>query len=197
MKRAAIYIMILFCGAAALPVCPAFAKDGTNPSFMAIYLPQGSSPLERNTRIVEFAEQSINGVFSRKGFRVLDRAVIESVYKKLPKAGKSDGDLAKLAAQSKADVLLIYDVQAEKYELSGAKPYDNLRINVSLRAVSSATADNIAQKNCDDIGKIPKSSGNYQDNAGAAKVADGTGKCVAGKLVDEVMVAYINRGFSF
>jgi hypothetical protein len=195
MKRLVIGMVMVLGGVAVLWVCTAAGKDKSNPTFMAIYRPQSPSSLDRDARMVAFAEQSINGVFVRRGFRVLDRAVIESTYKKLPKSEQPDQDLAELAAQSKADMLLIYDVKAEKTELPPPKPYDNLQINISLRAVSPATADLIAQDNSRGLQPILKTSANYQDDISAAKKADEVGKSVADKLVDDVFVVYVNRGY--
>lgn len=167
-----------------------------NYRFMAIYMPETKSSMHRRSRVVSTTEQAINGVFARKGFVVLDRMFIDDVYNKIEQAGRIDvdmDDLSALVLKYKADLLLVYDVHAAKKVGGQSKYFGGVLVEISLRAVASATADLISQKSGDLYVKTMKSmGGDYYDNMQAAKAADKLGKGVAEAVIKDAL-AYFER----
>lgn len=166
-----------------------------NPRFMALYLPETRVSAYRGSRVVRSAEQAINGVFARKGFVVLDRTFIDNVYDEIEQAGRIDVDLddiSKLALKYRADLLLVYDVQAARKTGGQSKYFGGVLVDMSLRAVAPATADLIAQKRGDQYARTAKGSGDYYEDMQASKVADSLGKAISESLIEDTL-AYFER----
>lgn len=164
-----------------------------NPRFMAVYIPETRSSMNRSSRVVKAAEQAINGVFARKGFVVLDRMFVDNVYDEIEQAGRIDvdmDDLSALALKYKADLLLVYDVHAATKQGGRSRYFGGIMVEIALRAVSPATADLIAQKSGDLYVKIMNATGNYYENMQAAKAADALGKAIAKALVGDTLAYY-------
>ena len=170
-----------------------------NPRFMAIYVPETRSSAYRNSRVVKAAEQAINGVFAREGFVVLDRMFVDNIYNEIEQAGRIDvdmDDLAALALQYRADLLLVYDVQAAAKTGGQSKYFGGVLVEMSLRAVAPATADLIAQKRGDLYARTAKGAGGYYEDMQASKASDALGKAVAKALIGDA-VAYFDRAKSY
>ncbi|MEA3280555.1 MAG: hypothetical protein U9Q38_08155 [Thermodesulfobacteriota bacterium] len=166
-----------------------------NPRFMALYLPETGTSMHRNSRVVQAAEQAINGVFARKGFVVLDKSFIADVYNRIEQSGPVHTDmhgLSTLARKYNADLLLLYDVHTAKKTGGQSRYFGGIIVEVALRAVAPATADLIAQKSGDLYIKTMKFEGNYYDNMQAAKAADTVGKAVSEALIEDTL-AYFER----
>ncbi len=175
-----------------------------NPRFMAIYVPETKSSMNRTSRVVKAAEQSINGVFARKGFVVLDRMFVNNIYDEIEQAGRIDidmDDLSALALKYRADLLLVYDVHAAKKVGGKSKYFGGIIVEISVRAVAPATADLIAQKRGDLHVKTKRNiTGSYYDNMEASKASDALGKGVAKALISDVEGDYdraVSRGNRF
>jgi len=166
-----------------------------NPRFMAVYIPETGSSAYRNSRVVSAAEHAITGVFARKGFVVLDRMFTDNVYNQIERGGRIDvgmRDLSGLVRKYQADLLLVYDVHAAKRVGGGSRYFGGVLVELSLRAVASATSDLIAQKSGDIYVKTIKDAGQYYDDMQASNAADKLGKAVADALIEDTL-AYFER----
>ena len=166
-----------------------------NPRFMAVYIPETGSSAYRNSRVVSAAEHAITGAFARKGFVVLDRTFTDNVYNQIERGGRIDvgvRDLSSLVRKYQADLLLVYDVHAAKRVGGGSRYFGGVLVELSLRAVASATADLIAQKSGDIYVKTIKDAGQYYDDMQASNSADKLGKAVAEALIGDTL-AYFER----
>ena len=166
-----------------------------NPRFMAVYIPETGSSAYRNSRVVSAAEHAITGAFARKGFVVLDRTFTDNVYNQIERGGRIDvgvRDLSSLVRKYQADLLLVYDVHAAKRVGGGSRYFGGVLVELSLRAVASATADLIAQKSGDIYVKTIKDAGQYYDDMHASNAADKLGKAVADALIGDTL-AYFER----
>lgn len=166
-----------------------------NPRFMVIYLPETGCSAYRNSRVVSAAEHAINGVFARKGFIVLDRMFIDNFYNQIEQGGLIDvgtSDLSHLARMYQADLLLLYNVHAAERAGGESRYFGGVLVELSLRAVASATADLIAQKSGDIYVKTIKNAGQYYNDMQASNAADKLGKAVAEALIEDTL-AYFER----
>ncbi len=166
-----------------------------NPRFMAVYIPETGSSAYRNSRVVSAAEHAIAGAFARKGFVVLDRTFTDNVYNQIERGGRIDvgvRDLSSLVRKYQADLLLVYDVHAAKRVGGGSRYFGGVLVELSLRAVASATSDLIAQKSGDIYVKTIKDAGQYYDDMHASNAADKLGKAVADALIGDTL-AYFER----
>ncbi|MDQ7032332.1 MAG: flagellar assembly protein T N-terminal domain-containing protein [Desulfonauticus sp.] len=166
-----------------------------NPRFMTIYLPRTRSSAYRHSRAVIAAEQAIQGVFTRKGFVVLDQMFVNNIYNEIEQAGRIDidmSDLSALALKYRADLLLVYDVHVGVKQGGRSRYFGGVIVEVDLRAIAPATGDVIAQKHGDLYVRTQRIAGNYYEDMMAAKAADKVGKAVAKALIGDV-VAYFER----
>ena len=166
-----------------------------NPRFMALYIPETGSSAYRRSRVVRAAERAVTGVFVRKGFVVLDSIFADTVYGQIERGGRIAGamdHLSTLARKHQADLLLVYDVHATTEAGGGNRYFGGLLVELSLRAVASATADLIAQKSGDIYIKTIRNAGQYYDNMQASNAADRLGKAVAEALIGDTL-AYFQR----
>jgi hypothetical protein len=156
-----------------------------NPRFMAIHLPATKTSLPPDSPLTLAARQAICGVFARKGFIVLDRAMHDKVYASISRAGQRTAGIDHLATQAQkgsAELLLLYDARAiEKTEADDA---NRVTVEISLCAVAAATAELIDEKKS----VLNSASAGYDETQAGAMLGERT----AEELLDGTL-AYFQR----
>ncbi len=164
-------------------------KFAGNPRFIAVYLPETETTLSRKSPAVVAADKGITDVFLAKGCVILDPKVTAEVYKRVERAGRLHvdmDDLAKMALDYQADLLVVYDVKADKAQTDS--PYfTGLNIDVSLRVVSPSTGDILAQKGARSFAPMLKAGGAAYENEETAKAVAETAAKASGELMGQVL----------
>jgi len=121
-----------------------------NRRFITVYVPGRRVSLHGSCRAVVAAEQAVNEAFIRKGFLVLDKALVRDVKRKIGRSGRASLSLdaiSALALKKTADLLLVLDVGSVKRTELTNEYFAEVSFDVSLQVVASATAEIIASRN--------------------------------------------------
>ncbi|MBI5844977.1 MAG: hypothetical protein HZB23_09945 [Deltaproteobacteria bacterium] len=164
-------------------------KFAGNPRFMAVYLPETENPLSRSAPAVTAAEKAITDVFLQKGCVILDPRFTAEVYKRIERAGQIAADvddLAKMALEYQADLLLVYDVKTAKAKTDSSY-FAGLDTVFSIRIVSPSTGDILAQKGGRNFSPMLVNQGEHYENEEAAKAAAKTASGAANELLGQVL----------
>ncbi len=163
-----------------------------NPRTLTIYQPVNpANSMPRNSRLVNAAENSINGVFVPNGFLVLDQPIVNTIYKEIEKAGRIDvgtDDLAEMALRYHAELLLLYDIQVMHQDSGKSMHFGGYKVSMQLRAVRADTAEQIAMRSASEYVRT-SSSDPYSDDQ-AATAAANVGRALAGRLVDDAIAHF-------
>ncbi len=160
-----------------------------NPRFMILYTPQTGRSLHRDSGVVQGAERAIGGVFNDKGFLLLAPNYARRIYDEIELAGRINvdrDDLARLALDYPADVLLLLDMQATQQTGGQSRHFQSVDIAIQLEAISPATAEIYASSpNIPQPVRIP--AGQPVDITADSPLMIGGGHA-AGKKVAEAVV---------
>ena len=164
-------------------------KFAGNPRFMAVYLPETEKPLSRKSPAVVAAEKAVTDVFLQKGCVILDPRFTAEVYKRIERAGRIAADvddLAKMALEYQADLLIVYDISAARAKTDSAY-FSGIDTSFSIRIVSPSTGDILAQKGGRNFSPMLLNQGEHYENEEAAKAAVKTASGAANELVGQVL----------
>lgn len=121
-----------------------------NRRFITVYVPERRVSLPGSCRVVVAAEQAVNEAFIRKGFLVLDKALVRDVQREIGHSGRASLSLdaiSALALKKAADLLLVLDVGSVKRTELTNEYFAEVSFDVSLQVVAPATAEIIASRN--------------------------------------------------
>ena len=167
-----------------------------NPRFMAVYLPEKDGASQADGLVINEAGRVINDAFLKKGFMVINRSFARDFVQKIEHQRVANTDfhgMSRLALTYQADLLLLFDVDAQdRGDLSNSY-FKEVVLTLSIRAVSPGTAELIASNARSTRIRTAKSmQTSYYESPQFAKAASKLAQQVAEQTMADTL-AYFER----
>ena len=167
-----------------------------NRRFITVYVPGRRISLPGSCRAVVAAEQAVNKAFIRKGFLVLDKALVRDVQREIGHSGRASLSMDAISAmvlKKAADLLLVLDVGSVKRTELTNEYFAEVSFDVSLQVVAPATAEIIAsRKDCKNV----RTARRTIDDVNESLISETEIRQLASNVAESVLggtVAYFGR----
>ncbi len=161
-----------------------------NKRLMVIYNPTDLSALQSDHSAVSAATISIESDLLEYGFRIFDSRSVGYVFDRISQKGAAVEEWVKIASQHQVDILIEYQLMAEKKKTYSKYAIRAARTTLHAKAYDVSTGRKIASKGTNQKQMTNARMGSYDWNNALSKASIKAGKVVSEEISKDIVKYY-------